>query len=244
LIIIVFNLITPVGWRVGLVRIEDVGVGVVISLITGLLLWPRGARAELVKSLAGLYRSAAAFLAASFDHVLEPGYQEGIRTSRGLAVGARERAGEAFNQFINERGSKPLNPDTAATLVAGGTNSLIVGDLLNVIAETGYQARSETEGVSTMRAQTQLMLAGFLHLADRLGGTTSALLARARVSDITLRKAAVSALNQWRDDPTTGQSALAVVIAAEWIQQLGELTFDLEGPVQKAVDGSRVPWWR
>jgi hypothetical protein len=41
------------------------------------------------------------------------------------------------------------------------------------------------------------MLAGFLHLADRLAGTTSALLAGARVSDMMLRKAAVLALSQW-----------------------------------------------
>jgi uncharacterized membrane protein YccC len=244
LIIILFNLITPVGWQVGLVRIEDVAVGVGISLVTGLLLWPRGARAELVKSLAGLYRSSAAFLATSFGHVLESGSREDVEAPRRLAVGARERAGEAFNQFINERGSKPLSPDTAGELVAGGTNLLIVGDLLNLIAETGYQARQDTEGVPALRAQTQLMLANFLRLADRLGGTSSALLAGASVSDVMLRKAAVSSLNQWRDDPASGQSALAVVIAAEWIQQLGQLATDLEGPVEKAVEGSRVPWWR
>ena len=81
-------------------------------------------------------------------------------------------------------------------------------------------------------------------IADRLAGTTSAFLAEARVSDLMLRKAALSALSQWRGDPASGQSALAVVFAAEWIQQLGELATHLEGPVEKAVEGSRVPWWR
>ena len=46
-LIIVFNLISPAGWQVGLVRIEDLLVGALISLVVGVLLWPRGARREL-----------------------------------------------------------------------------------------------------------------------------------------------------------------------------------------------------
>ena len=45
-LIIVFNLISPAGWQVGLVRIEDLLVGALISLVVGVLLWPRGARRE------------------------------------------------------------------------------------------------------------------------------------------------------------------------------------------------------
>jgi uncharacterized membrane protein YccC len=243
LVIILFNLISPVGWRVGLVRIEDVAVGVGISVLTGLLLWPRGARGELGTALAGLYRAVAAFLAGSFDRVLERGSPEDARVGRRLAVSARDRAGEAFEQFLNERGAKPLDPETAAFLVAAGTNAIIVGDLLNVIADTGYQVQNASDGVTALRAQTQLMLASFLRLADRLDDTTSALVSGARVSDAALREAALSCLRYWRDDPTRGRSALAAVIAGEWIQQLGELAIDLEAPVAQVVEGNRVPWW-
>jgi uncharacterized membrane protein YccC len=244
LVIILFNLISPVGWRVGLVRIEDIAVGVGISVITGLLLWPRGARGELGTTLAGLYRAVAAFLAASFDRVLERGSPEDARVGRRLAVDARDRAGEAFEQFLNERGGKPLDPETAAFLVAAGTNAITVGDLLNVIADSGYQVQAASAGVTALRAQTQLMLAGFLRLADRLDDTTSALLSGARVSDAALREAALSCLRSWRDDSTAGRSAVAAVIAGEWLQQLGELANDLEAPVAKAVEGTRVAWWR
>src|SRR5207237_9253539 len=39
---VLFNIIQPVGWTVGLVRIEDVAIGFYVRLGVGLLFWPRG----------------------------------------------------------------------------------------------------------------------------------------------------------------------------------------------------------
>ncbi|MGB2952991.1 MAG: FUSC family protein, partial [Gaiellaceae bacterium] len=44
---VLFNLIQPTGWKVGVVRIEDVAIGFAISLGVGLLFWPRGAESLL-----------------------------------------------------------------------------------------------------------------------------------------------------------------------------------------------------
>ena len=41
---ILFNILAPAGWRIGLVRVEDVALGGASSLVVGLLFWPRGAR--------------------------------------------------------------------------------------------------------------------------------------------------------------------------------------------------------
>jgi uncharacterized membrane protein YccC len=244
LVIILFNLIAPVGWRVGLVRIEDVAVGVGVSVITGLLLWPRGARGELATTVAGLYRAVASYLAPSFERVLTSGPPDDVMVGRRLAVQARERADEAFELYLNERGAKPLDPQAAAVLVAGGTNAMIVGDLLDLIAGMGYQVQNPSDGVIALRAQAQLMLAGLVRLADQLDRRSSALLSGTGVSNGALREAALSSLERWRDNPAEGESAVAAVIAGEWIQQLGELTSELEDPVTRAVDGARVPWWR
>ncbi|MDR9373160.1 FUSC family protein, partial [Conexibacter sp. JD483] len=64
-VLVIFNLIRPVGWQVGLVRIEDIAIGGTISLAVGLLLWPRGAAAVLRDSLATAYASSAAVLDAT-----------------------------------------------------------------------------------------------------------------------------------------------------------------------------------
>ena len=42
LVIILFNIIQPLGWRVGLTRIEDVALGCGVSVVVGFLFWPRG----------------------------------------------------------------------------------------------------------------------------------------------------------------------------------------------------------
>src|SRR5262249_58640742 len=47
MMLIFFNLLTPVGWRVGLVRIEDVAVGAASCVAPRPPLWATGARAGL-----------------------------------------------------------------------------------------------------------------------------------------------------------------------------------------------------
>ena len=43
-LVILFNIVQPLGWRVGLLRVEDVAIGCAVSLVVGLLFWPRGPR--------------------------------------------------------------------------------------------------------------------------------------------------------------------------------------------------------
>ena len=243
-LIILFNLISPVGWRIGLARIEDVAVGAGISVVVGLLLWPRGARGELGLAVAGLYRAVAAFLASSFNRLLELGSPEDAGQMRSLAVQARDRADEAFDQFLNERGAKPLDPRTAAFLVASGAHAITAGDAINVVADLGYQAGGCVDGARALRAQMQAMVATFVQLADRLGSATGGAGPQVRVSDNVLHEAALTCLHRWKEDPAGGRAAIAVVAAGEWIEQLGALAADLEEPVAAAVKGARTAWWR
>ena len=54
-VVILFNIIEPTGWRVGLTRIEDVAIGCGVSIVVGLLFWPRGAMAALGRALADAF---------------------------------------------------------------------------------------------------------------------------------------------------------------------------------------------
>ena len=54
-VIILFNIIDPLGWTVGLTRIEDVAIGCGVSIVVGLLFWPRGA-ASLLRGAASSLR--------------------------------------------------------------------------------------------------------------------------------------------------------------------------------------------
>jgi len=135
-LIVVFNLISPAGWQVGLVRVEDLLVGAFISLLVGLLLWPQGARREFARSLADLYRSLADYLAHGFDRVLgfEPG--SAAEQDRQIVVRSRARADEAFDTFLNERAGVHFDEETAAVLLSNASQALLGGDLLEAVSYT------------------------------------------------------------------------------------------------------------
>jgi uncharacterized membrane protein YccC len=244
LIIVLFNLIAPVGWRLGLVRVEDIAVGVGISVVTGLLLWPRGARGELRRAITALYRAVAGDLANSFDRIIEGDSPEHGDRARSRAIRTRDLAGDAFDQYLLERGAKPLNPETGAFLVAAGTHAIVVGDLVNAFAETGYRAAGCGDGVAALRTQTHVVVAAFNRLAARLDGAPGAAGPLETVSGAVLREAALACLHRWKEDPTQGRAAIAVVTAGEWIDELGAQAGDLEEPVTAAIEAARLPWWR
>src|SRR5205823_3729131 len=129
------------------------------------------------------YRTVAAFLASSFNRILERETAEEAGRARRRAVQARDRAGEAFDQFLNERGARRLAPETGAFLVASGTHAIMVGDLVNVVAEMGYRAGGCSAGATALQDQMQVLLDAFRRLADRLGGAPSPAEPRERVSD-------------------------------------------------------------
>ena len=64
-VLIIFDILQPAGWNLGLVRIEDVALGGAVSLVVGLLLWPRGANAALGRALSQAYADGAAYLAGA-----------------------------------------------------------------------------------------------------------------------------------------------------------------------------------
>src|SRR6202171_1242018 len=128
-LIIIFNLISPAGWQVGLVRIEDVAVGASISIVVGLLLWPRGARREFGRAVAGFYRALANYLDAAFARILDFEPPTSLEPARRAAVEARERAGEAFDAFLNERVASPLDAQTAGFLLSAGGHGTLAARL-------------------------------------------------------------------------------------------------------------------
>lgn len=50
-VLIVFNMMRPTGWQVGLIRIEDVILGALIGLAVSVLLWPGGAQMAVQRAI-------------------------------------------------------------------------------------------------------------------------------------------------------------------------------------------------
>ena len=72
-VLVLFNIIQPTGWKVGILRIEDVAVGFAISLGVGLVFWPRGAAALLRQNLAAAYSRTSDYVAAMVEQLERAG---------------------------------------------------------------------------------------------------------------------------------------------------------------------------
>lgn len=68
-IIIVFNLIQPIGWQIGLTRIEDVVIGATVGLIVSVLLWPGGAQAAVRRAFDDAVAACTRYLTATVERV-------------------------------------------------------------------------------------------------------------------------------------------------------------------------------
>jgi uncharacterized membrane protein YccC len=123
-VVILFNIIQPTGWRVGLVRIEDVAIGVGVSLIVGVLFWPRGAAPALRQALARAYADSADYLASTVRFGMSRGDPSmsappALASGAARSAAASRRLDDAFRTYLAERGTKRIPLADVAGLVTG-----------------------------------------------------------------------------------------------------------------------------
>lgn len=161
-LLILFNLLAPAGWRVGLVRIEDVALGGGVSLAVGLLFWPRGAGAALGRALSAAYVESAAYLAGAIAYGLGrcdagvPAADEPVPQAQSAAAAAR-RLDDTFRGYVAERGSKPLPLSEMTALVTG-----VAGLRLAADAVLDLWRRAGPDGGDRAAARRELLAASDL----------------------------------------------------------------------------------
>jgi uncharacterized membrane protein YccC len=138
---ILFNIIQPVGWKVGLIRIEDVAIGFAISLGVGLLFWPRGASSVLREDLAAAYANGADYVVATARQLIGEGDPGADRAGR-AADSALHRLDDAFRQYLAERSATDVNVEGVGALVGGASRVRRSAQSLALLAR---MAGSETQ---------------------------------------------------------------------------------------------------
>ena len=123
-VVILFSILQPTGWRVGLVRIEDVALGAGVSLAVGVLFWPRGAAPALRHALAQAYADGAGYLASAVRSGTsrgDPGTPAppAVAGDAARAAAASRRLDDAFRTYLAERGAKPVPLADVTGLVTG-----------------------------------------------------------------------------------------------------------------------------
>jgi uncharacterized membrane protein YccC len=130
-IVVLFNLLNPVGWSVGVVRIEDIAIGCAVSLVTGFLFWPRGAADVLRESIGSAYETAARYLDTTIATMLGVRRAEPIEPVAVEASEAALRLDETVREYLAENGSARRDLDALARLVGGVTRVRRVARLMH-----------------------------------------------------------------------------------------------------------------
>jgi uncharacterized membrane protein YccC len=222
---VLFNLLAPVGWKVGVLRIEDVAIGCAVSLIVGVLFWPRGVSSVVGDDLADAYRAGAAYLAEAVE------WAAGSRSSApgggGAAVGAAARLDDALRAYLAEQGSKRISRVELWRLV-GGTLRL----RLTAHGVRDLPRGSLGDGVSAAELEQRARrLAGWYErLADVVGRP------HAPLSEDALSTPSLG-------PPVLDTSPYAVWMC-EHLDHLSEHLAELAAPALKLADMRRRPWWR
>jgi uncharacterized membrane protein YccC len=129
-VVILFNIIQPAGWKVGITRFEDVAIGCAVSVVAGLLFWPRGATAALGRALSDAFIANSSYLADSVDRLTTTDHRVDTEPGQRTAQLAYLRLDDTFRQFLAERGAKVVPVETVANLFTGANRLRYAADTL------------------------------------------------------------------------------------------------------------------
>jgi hypothetical protein len=105
MVLIFFNLVVPTGWRVGLIRVEDVALGALVGVIVSVLLWPRGATAWASRALVSGRQVFARYLHAAVLRITRGASEEmsdEVATLSHDALAATRVVDDAVRQYLSE----------------------------------------------------------------------------------------------------------------------------------------------
>ena len=149
-LVILFNIGQSPGWKVGLLRIEDIAIGCVVSVVVGVFFWPRGAGAAVGKALAEAYADSADYLAGAVEYAVgcctagpEPAAAP-LGEGRKAAASAR-RLDDAFRNYLAERGAKRVPLAEMTTLVTGVVGLRLAADAVLGMWRRAGDAHTERE---------------------------------------------------------------------------------------------------
>jgi uncharacterized membrane protein YccC len=171
-LLILFNIIQPAGWTVGLVRVEDVAIGFAISLAVGLLFWPRGVGDLLRESLGAAFaRSADYVVSATRRLVTADGAawtETATQPARQIARDAANRLDDAFRGYLAESSTRQANLEGVGTLVAGTTRVRLAAYSLSTLTPAPAGGPRIDQCAEALAAEVDALRSWYVSLADAL----------------------------------------------------------------------------
>jgi uncharacterized membrane protein YccC len=225
---ILFNLLAPVGWKVGLLRIEDVAIGCAVSVVVGSFFWPRGVASVVGDDLADAFRSGATYLTQAVE------WASGSRRTEPdgamAAVTAASRLDDALRGFLAEQGAKHIEKRELWRLVGG---SLRLRLTAHAVADLPRDATGTGPARDALDSRTKTLAAWYDRLAELLGSPSARTVATLEAPDFGAADVV---------DASSGSHY--GIWLCEHLDHLSEHLVELVGPAVRIAEMRRRPWWR
>jgi MFS family permease len=239
-LLILFNILAPVGWQLGLVRIEDVAIGSGVSLAVGLLLWPRGAAAALGTALAEAYADSARYLAGAVEFGMgrcdlgTPTRPAPVDEATRAAAASR-RLDDTFRGYLAERGAKPVPLAEMTGLVTGAAGLRLAAD-----AVLDLWQREDSAAGERARARAELLASSEL-IVDWYDAFAASIIGQREIPEPLRHDAAadsrlIEAVDRdlRREDGRASATAARMIWTGDHLDAARRLQGALVGPVRTA----------
>jgi uncharacterized membrane protein YccC len=240
-LLILYNILAPAGWQIGLTRVEDIAIGSAVSLAVGVLFWPRGAGAALGKALSEAYADSARYLAGAVAYGLgrcdgcaptaPPPRQEAVR-----AAAAARRLDDTYRGYLTERGAKPIPLAEVTGLVTGVAGVRLAADaVLELWEDDGPAEGDRSAARRELQSSSKLMTDWYDRFAASLAGAASVPepLPADEVADGRLVDAVASDLRDSNGHATA--TGVRVIWTGDHLDAVRRLQHMLVEPAQAAV---------
>ena len=255
-LVILFNIIQPAGWRVGLIRVEDIAIGCGVSLFVGIMFWPRGAASAFGQALAEAYQDTARYLQASVEFGMgrcdmstpeRPGPSDEMLR----AAAASRRLDDAYRGYLAERGAKSISLADATTLLNGVAGLRLAADAVHDLwrgddcMAPGDRAAAKAE----LAAMAGRVVGWYDGLAASLGGR-GAVPDRLPADPVADERLAAAVRHDLRDnDGLANATAVRMVWTGDHLDAARRLADSLVGPTRKITErdplrriDAAIPW--
>ena len=223
---VLFNILVPVGWRVGVIRIEDVAIGAGVSALVGVFFWPRGASKIVGDDLADAFHRGGIYLVQATAWAL--GMRPALPDEGAATIRASGRLDDALRVWMTEQGSKRVPKEQLWRLVGGARRLRLTAQSL-----TGTpRPENETDDARQVLVEESVRLAGLCdELAARLSRTSAT---------VAQELASLPAPERPTNDDQEGYLL--------WVREhLLHVKRDLAAMVEPATNVAQhraQPWWR
>ncbi len=175
-IVVLFNLLKPSGWTLGLVRLEDVLIGATIGLVIGMAIWPRGASSELARVVGRLFLAGGGYAQATVSHVVDrpsvgvhPEDVDMARRRDQVCIAAVD-AEDVFSQYLSEPHQSDAPVMAWSSLIASAHQLWFGSSVVGLVPKATGAARKMPEVCDELLASSAAMARTYRSLADALMG--------------------------------------------------------------------------